>query len=315
MGETSKTIGELGEEFQNQFLELVRWEFVKGAFDIEYETDILKTSGGKAKKTHGIDGVCKYEDPYVNREIYVIVSTKSIAWKKTNTSEERKTVGAIAKKIQEWTDELNSKVAIARRASDFKSKIGVDEGAVFDVVGLLFYFVHDELFKDEVYREVLEKSAVTRSDLVETVYVLSNREITRANTVINHLHSKRKISSDSIEYNYPSTDLFPSKKYWCDYLTLPHYFSMFWYMRISNESYVAYFGDLDQQSIDYFMASLAHFQVFRETKVSILIYKKQSLNDADIKSMFHNREVEFGEVLSTLEVSELSPGELRLPLR
>jgi hypothetical protein len=100
-GETSKRIGDLGEELKDDFLDKLGWEFVRGSFDIDYETDKVLTKKGDPKKKHGIDGVYKYYDHYLRKTVYVIISAKAISWKQKSDKPQLKTI--VSKLIESKT--------------------------------------------------------------------------------------------------------------------------------------------------------------------------------------------------------------------
>ncbi len=299
MGEKSKTIGEMGEDYKEKFFSKIGWTHVSDSIDIPYKTEKLKTDGGgKPKTSHGIDAVYSYFDVYKRKCIYVVVSAKASTWLQTNKNP--KTVSTLAKKVGDWIQELNAKVTFAGLSQEFHEMLGIDPSSNFEFVGLLFYYSY-EGFKDDTYSRVLSSVPIKRSfDFRETIYVVSNREIEKISSVINHLQNKG--ASEPFKYYYPNLDLYSPESSWGFAPTLEQLFSSMLVTRINEQTIVSYFGETDADSIQMLLATLGHFQIFREDSLEIAIYSNQSFDEPSIKRKIEDSQIIFGENVSSAKV-------------
>lgn len=313
-GETSKSIGEIGEKLAVDFLDKLGWEFVKGSVDIEFESTRIVDVEGKPKPKHGIDGIYRYFDNYQNRFVYVVVSAKNLSWYRNATNKDLKSSGAIASQISDFALELNGRVGIAKMAPDFRLKASIPESEPFDVVGLLVYYVHQG-FDEDKYIEVLKKISLPRNpDFEETIYSLSNSDLNKIQSMLHQIERKSN-TGDSLQVNCPTTDLHTQVAPWADAFTLPQLFSMWSFVRASDKSFVFYLGDTDGASIDYFISSLAHFQIFRVSAITIFIYRKQKLGDPELKAKWEGRTIKSGDHQTELTVENLQSSPVEWPAR
>lgn len=97
MGELSQTIGKKLENFGNTLFDNLGWELLSQDLSIDCTRNTHKSQSSKSgeKKTHGIDILQKYYNPFTAREEAVIIECKNHQWK-----------DFIPSNLNKWMEEL-----------------------------------------------------------------------------------------------------------------------------------------------------------------------------------------------------------------
>lgn len=272
-GETSKKFGELGEELCSKILDKLGW--IKNTDNIDFKC--IKESHVTDKKnpniTHGIDYVYSYSDPYSRKDIIILVDSK--AQKITNNS---KLIAAptLGSKLADYIEEISKKMKCSVNGESFRELTGLS-GAGADLVGIIFYYAHDEDLKEEFFVQIAQKSNPTLEGN-DKVYVIPNSKMNLVYSTIKYLEQKSLIKCQdlkSYEFNYPDKEMIAPNISWGKVLTLDLMFSQIIFARVGNDSkgydyFAFYSGEYTDESIKRLCSALSRYQYFHFDNVTIV---------------------------------------------
>lgn len=200
MGETSKTIGEIGENITGNFFELIGWrnalpnETLKC---LKPQKHVKKGSKKGKRETHGIDYLYSYRSPLESNSISnVIISVKNSddPYPNNPVSKFKEHIADLAQTIECF----NGSPAKATQLKKFKRYNKTND------IGVLFWLSHS----DDTYHDVVNKLESCRLDSelkFGVIYVVDNQRIEFIFQVVNHL--KLKFSDHDILFYYPDTSM------------------------------------------------------------------------------------------------------------
>jgi len=276
-GETSKYIGELGEDFAKSFVSNFGWTQL-GDWNANFpcEDKDHKTESGKREKAeHGIDGVYGYEDPLTGDYKVVVVEAKAISWQKSSEDTEIKSASALGKQLDEFVNTLFEKLSCAIRSQKFREQYGLQNRS-FKIDGLLVYYAKDQ-FDTSIMKDIRGKVTLPSSLIKSNIFLLANNELTDLNNIFSETErrSLELKTSTSTEFSYPSFDRKKSKVPWKSILSLEKIFSLFVLARYAKspgqyEYDIFYRGSYSNEAIKRFCASLGRFQIYQNNPVTMI---------------------------------------------
>lgn len=315
-GETTRRIGDFGEDFFSEFFSSFSWtQLGDSGVDFECVLNQHKTPKGRDKKTHGLDAVYCYENPFNTDDAEVfVVEGKNVLWGiSSGDSREVKLDNAIEKELSKYLRELQEKLACAIASASFKELFGLKEKS-FNLRGLIFYYVRDEFFSNETYERVLKEISVP-SDVVDTsIYVITNDRINPLGTMFNHLKKKSNDGERTIEYMIPRFERKTYTSPWSISIPIEVLFSKVIITRVHEESevykhYIFYFGEYTQESMKRLLAVLERFNVFAlpNLKICPLGVTDAIKQSIPFKQYFANNKLQSGKVEAEISVEMATP--------
>lgn len=173
------------------------------------------------KKSYGIDSYFTYFDPYEDDDIGIFVEAKSRKWQSINKSFIEDTVETLIGKIQEipLCPEFNNKLNFSKAK---KANTG------FILLNASDHYHHEEYLKSLCNIKQFRRRNLQR------IFIASNEDIKRINTVIN-IYNDLKTSEEcqNIQFYYPSFNIPKNKPYRLEHLTLEYMFSNYIFVKMS----------------------------------------------------------------------------------
>lgn len=180
MAET-KQIAEIASKVSNDIFCVFGWVRSDGPEDVNFSCDRMERHQRIQSKTHPVDCVFRYNDPYTKQPIYFIVDLKSYG------------EGTITKsKVSTAIRNLCASVECAQTSKSWKERY-VDQGdATFRVHGILFVYNHDGDYRgdftkaqQDVIPDTLPLPGASR------VYVFGPADISYLRDITNHFYKIR----------------------------------------------------------------------------------------------------------------------------
>lgn len=271
MGEQSKYLGDLGEDFFAKLIEKLGWtKACDWNFDFPCEDKDHKTEKKAGEKqTHGIDGVYAYVDPYDRIKTHIIVDSKAISWVQKNGT--TKNTSPLIKQLSGYREDLDEKIQCAIRSEDFRKTTGLGTEA-FKTFGLLCCYVHKG-FSLETQGAVIAGSKFPKTGSNSQIFVLSMEMIEQILTMISFLEG----NVGKYSFYYPDLDK-PDKKPpnpWEPFLTIESLFSSFIVAanagdESKGERFVFYKGDLSHDGLTRLFCGLGRIQLFNSKSITLV---------------------------------------------
>lgn len=266
-GETSKKYGDLGEDLSERFIKKFGWSLLTENVDFDCGDTNHKTDKGNENKTHGIDFAYSYKDPYKNRTQVVLVDSKALKNYASTT---------LGSKLSDYVEVLSGKIICSGFVPKFKEITGIGSDG-YDVVGLIVFFIHDEMFSKKSFLEMTAKSNPSDTDQTK-IFVLSNNHINLIGTMVEDLEREcleKKVDKDSFQFLYPDKELVNAERSWSSVLTLEMMFSRYIIAKVGNDTLghkyiIYYFGSYADTAIKKLCSALARYQVFHFDNVEIV---------------------------------------------
>ncbi|HMN67484.1 MAG TPA: hypothetical protein PKC28_03000 [Bdellovibrionales bacterium] len=310
MGERSKYLGELGEDFAAQTISILGWQKL-GDWGADFpceDADHRTVSGTAEKREHGIDGVYGYEDPYTKVFTVVIVEGKALSWVVTKKGVETpKNKSSIGTDLDGFVKTLSEKISCAKRSAKFKEFFGLT-GKRIEILGAIVYYVHSGYLRS-TYEGVLEKIVLPGNGGSSPIFILDNMILQHILSMGAHLRLlKAETGKEAvIEYMHPDGEKLSTKTPWTHHARIQQLFSSFLTARVTGQSgasplQIFYFGTYSQTAIRRFCAATARFNIITHDQVDFIpissrdpVESKHSfeatLNQGAIR--FEDRDVEF----------------------
>lgn len=193
MGENSQKIGKKLEGYCENLFPEFGWTSIGKNIEINCSrANHIKetTSGSKKKKTHGIDYLFGYTNPFMNKTEAVIVECKNHAWK-----------DFIPSKLSEWVEELVNTIECAITdplVSDYLNGHSLN-------TGVLLFNSSDGEYEYNRARESLSKVNIPRRRNPIMIYIADTAKIEKwesLRSVMNDI--KQDIANDNFGIIYPS---------------------------------------------------------------------------------------------------------------
>lgn len=265
-GETSKRIGELGEELSTFFASTLGWtQLGRANLDIACQNSKHKSKAGGEKRQHGIDSIYMYSEPYGKPLDRVFqVEAKAITW--ADADGKPKTLSNKRSQLQGYLGELSEKINCARRSKEFREIYGL-EGRSFALSGLIVFYIRDGFSESEFY-SICKEASIPQSTDDLTIGVISNTTLDYFHTVFDDLEREAlrlKGGEIRIEFHYPEFEGKKSRAPWLPFVTMDLLFSKFFVARVTSgetqKHFVYYLGSYSNDAIRALCAALGRFQI------------------------------------------------------
>jgi hypothetical protein len=158
MGELSQTIGKKLENFSSDLFTDLGWELLTHDLPIDCTRPTHKSATSKSgeKKTHGIDILQGFYNPFTNRKEAIIIECKNHQWK-----------DFIPSNVNKWVDELLNTIECAATSPKVAPYI-VDTTLTS---GLLLFNSSDNIYDFNKVQEVLSEVVIPRRRIPTVLYL------------------------------------------------------------------------------------------------------------------------------------------------
>ena len=180
MGEQASKIGAKLESFNSKFLSHLGW------IELARDMEIKCTRSVHEKRTHGIDMLCKFKNPYLSSMQGVVVECKN-----------RQMQSITQASMQGWITELINEIECAQSAPEL-SAVDLTDASLN--TGLLVIHANDMFDKKKFY-EYLQKVSVPNRRNPINIFVAANDKIDMWTSLFNKIDTKYK---NGFEFIYPS---------------------------------------------------------------------------------------------------------------
>lgn len=180
MGEQASKIGKKLEGFGEQLFSGFGW------LELTRDKEIPCKRSSHNKKTHGLDLVMKFDNPYIAGYQGVIVECKN-----------RQMISITQSEIENWVKELINSIECSQSSAEL-SDINLENTTLN--TGLLLIHANDT-FNAEMFDKYLKGISVPSRRNPINIFIASNREINKWNALINFI---RLHYSDNFYFVYPS---------------------------------------------------------------------------------------------------------------
>lgn len=218
MGEIQGVAGDYWTEKAVKLLSKCGWK-PRGATRV----DVPCTRHRNKKRSHGLDAVFSYYDPFLATEVGVIVETKYYAWSNITSSS-----------LQDWVDRLAETLECAPYSSQFTEMFNRD-GIAFKT-GLLLVWCNTPDYDVSEFRGYLKSLHIRRKSANLRVFVASNFEICRWWSLLKWIGNLRREYND-FKFFYPSVDGSTLQK--TDSITLESLYSSYIFAKGKREQQVS----------------------------------------------------------------------------
>lgn len=202
MGEKAKSIGEKLENFGYNIYSRLGWH------EILRDREIKCTKVTHKKKTHGIDLLHSFDDPYRQTATCVFTECKNRQW-----------VNIIPSTISQWIQELEYTIECAQ----FSSEINAEGLCGSTNTGILLVHANDGSFNQEQFYNYFNSISLKSKRSPMNILVAGNDRMEKWNALLDKADEYRRVGT--FNYVYPSIANSDYKKQ--QYLTVTHMFSRF----------------------------------------------------------------------------------------
>ena len=218
MGEAAKKIGEKLESFSGQYL-LTRlgWQQLLSDFEIKCTRSSHKNPAGKSKRTHGIDLLCSFFDPYATVGQAVVIECKN-----------RQMTSITATSVGEWVSELINNIECAQSAAELQTS-NVDTSVLS--TGLLLIHANDGNYDEQAFNTILRGLSIQNRRNAINVFIASNREIYMWTSLFQEID--KVFMAGDFKFLYPSID--GSSKILSNYIPINSLFSRYMFAQYKTQ--------------------------------------------------------------------------------
>ena len=186
MGELSQTIGKKLENFRNALFANLGWEMLAKDLPIDCTRSTHKSSTAKSgeKRTHGIDILQSFYNPFSARKEAVIIECKNHQWK-----------DFIPSNLNQWIEELLNTMECAS-ASPKVAKYLTDTTLT---TGILLFNSSDNLYDYARAIDIIKKITIPRRRAPTMLYIADTGRLERWFSLNNEI---TRIKQESKEHNF-----------------------------------------------------------------------------------------------------------------
>jgi hypothetical protein len=271
MGEQAKKIGEKLEGFGENLFTNIGWT------ELIRDKEIKCKRSSHSKKTHGIDLLMKFSNPYISSLQGVIIECKN------------RQMGSITKsEINKWIKELINNIECSQSSDELED---VDLSTTILNTGLLLIHANDE-FDEDKYNGYLEEILVQGRRNPINIYIASNREIERWLSTFDTI---KRIFTNKFNFVYPSIN--NSNKLLVNHLTLDALYSKYVFAKgiytiketaINREEYdrpitqaiVFSFDNINKDAFKY-LWSMFKFYQFQDCDEYVFVFYPRKPDDVE----------------------------------
>lgn len=189
MGELNKKIGDKLENFGGILFQNLGWDLLAQNLEISCINKNHKNHKNNDKKTHGIDLLFKYNNPFNNRKEAIIVECKNRQWKEFTPAN-----------LNLWTEELLNTVECASISSEVSSYI---QDCTL-IGGILLFNSSDEIYTKDKARKNLAQINIPKRKSPLMLYIADTNMLEKwysLNTIIDKI---KKDNINNFRIIYPS---------------------------------------------------------------------------------------------------------------
>jgi hypothetical protein len=210
MGENAQKIGKKLEGFGEKMYKRFNWTELNRDEEIKCINLLHKTKKENNKRTHGIDLLHTYYDPYLEKKIGVVTECKNYGWDSINQSN-----------LQIWFDQLLWTIECSQISEEVK-----ESTCKCDLVntGILLVHANDGKYDETKFREYIGKLDYKSRKNSTSIFIASNYEIERWDSMFNYIENEYK-GNDSFRFYSPS--ILGSKLQKLEHITINQMFSDF----------------------------------------------------------------------------------------
>lgn len=283
MGEKAKSIGEKLEGFGEKLFEGFGWNEVTRDLEIACKKSSHKNKEDKSKRTHGVDLLHNYSDPYLSQIIGVITECKNRTWS-----------GITKSTIEQWYNELINTIECTKNSNEIKE---FDLNGANINTGILLINCNDGKFeKDKFYGYIEKLDIPTKRDPLN-IFIAGNDRIDQWYALLNRIEKYRSSAGEgTFKIIYPSIE--NSIRTSVDYITVTHLLSRYvfaandYYVeessanvslptKIAKRRYIVF--SFDKHTIDSFkyLCSMFKYFQFEEGNEYVFCFYPESAKDID----------------------------------
>lgn len=276
MGEQAARIGKKLEEFGENFLPNLGW------IELAHDKEIKCTRASHKKQTHGIDLLCKFDNPYTTTQQGIIIECKNRQMKSITKSE-----------IEKWVKELINNIECAQSAPEL-SDIDLSNAPLN--TGLLLIHATDTFDADKYYGYLNELHFPNRRNPIN-IFIAANDKINLWTSLFTKIKSNY---NNNFLFLYPSINGYSKKIQ--NTLTINGMYSKYLFAQstytISKGSSVNVYEEphtqnimffLDEISIDnfkYAWSMFKHYQLQGEEQYVFVFYPRKKDDVTFVKENF-----------------------------
>lgn len=276
MGEQAARIGKKLEEFGENFLPNLGW------IELAHDKEIKCTRAAHKKQTHGIDLLCKFDNPYTTTPQGIIIECKNRQMKSITKSE-----------IEKWVKELINNIECAQSAPELSD---VDLSNAPLNTGLLLIHANDAFDADKYYGYLNELHFPNRRNPIN-IFIAANDKINLWTSLFAKIKSNY---NNNFSFLYPSINGYSKKVQ--NTLTVNGMYSRYLFAQstytISKGSGINTYEEphtqnimffLDEISIDnfkYAWSMFKHYQLQGEERYVFVFYPRNKDDVTFVKEHF-----------------------------
>lgn len=276
MGEQASRIGKKLEEFGENFLPNLGW------LELAHDKEIKCTRSSHNKRTHGIDLLCKFDNPYTAAQQGIIIECKNRQMKSITQPE-----------IEKWVKELINNIECAQSAPEL-SEIDL-AGAPLNT-GLLLIHANDAFDVDKFYGYLKSIHFPNRRNPIN-IFIAANDKI----NLWTSLFAKIKSSyNDNFSFLYPSINGYSKKNQ--NTLTVNAMYSRYLFAQSTyavpkrnginsydephTQNIMFFFDEITIDNFKYAWSMFKHYQLQGEDRYVFVFYPRKKDDVAFVKENF-----------------------------
>lgn len=190
MGERSQQTGEKLENYACKIFKEFEWNILARNVQIVCRRTSHKNPKNKNKKTHGVDILAGYYNPFKERKEAFIIECKNRAWSNYTPST-----------LSSWIEELCNTVECASISQELSEVL--KEYTL--IGGILLYHSSDNKYESNHARSIMSKIKVPKRRSPFMIYLADNNRLNKWNSFIKSVNEiKQDSDQNSFEIIYPS---------------------------------------------------------------------------------------------------------------
>ncbi|GHV44305.1 hypothetical protein FACS189492_0420 [Clostridia bacterium] len=274
MGENAKKTGDKLEQFGGNYLMTkLGWQELLRDYEIKCSRSSHKNSKDGNKLTHGIDLLCKFDDPYSRTGQAVVIECKNWQMQSIN-----------ATSVGEWVMELINNIDCAQSAPELQN-VGVDTSVL--ATGLLLIHANDR-YDEKKMETILQGISAPNRRMPINVFIATNREIYMWTSLFNEID--RTFKDSDFDFVYPSIN--ESSKVISKHIPINALFSRFLFAQHTyaidfndgnrkgteqkSESVLFSFDDISLDSFRYIWSMFKYYQMEGTNSYIFYFYPRKS---------------------------------------
>ena len=272
MGENASKIGKELENFADLLVSHFGWEI------LVRNQEITCTKSSHKKKTHGIDLLCKFYNPYLDGKQAVVIECKN--WQMCNINN---------KAIEGWITELINSIDCAQTADELK---GLDySGVISNTTGLLLINA-SEGWNEAAFYSYLKTISIPNRRIPINIYIAAND---KTEMWMSLLQKIEKDYTKDFSFIYPSingNDMKKIKTFTLDAMFSKYVFAESTYEKTEEkdgmpysvpckQSIMFFMDDICIDNFKYAWSMFKHFQFQAKDKYTFVFYPR-SKNDIEL---------------------------------